>query len=91
MSPLNLSALFEYLVPMLWVYGHYKCFTLSVWGSTLDADSSKVDPRAVRVNANPVWKGRKTGWKFCLIETSSHLISKSGEHVPNNITVCTQA
>ena len=45
------------LIPMLWVYGHYNFFMISVQGSTLDVKiwrlqmsvqnlTSKVDPRA---------------------------------------------
>ena len=57
MSSLALSASFEYLC-YLWVYSHYKYFTLSVRGSTLDVRyrrqilTSKVSPRAESVNVN---------------------------------------
>ena len=34
---------------MLWVYGHYKYFTLSVRGSTLEGRLSKFGTRAERV------------------------------------------
>ena len=37
-------------IPMLWVYGHYKYFTLSVQVSILDV---RINPGAVRVNVGP--------------------------------------
>ena len=42
-------------IPMLWVYGHYKYFTLSVRGPTLrQILTSKVGPRTEKVNVGPV-------------------------------------
>ena len=55
MSWLVLSASLEYVAVLL-VYGHYKYFTLSALGSTLESDvyrrrilASKVGPRTERV------------------------------------------
>ena len=39
---------------MLWVYGHYTYFILSVWGSTSDVRIVEIAPRAERVNVKLV-------------------------------------
>ena len=51
-SKISLSALFALIrIPMLWVYGHYKYYSYSAGiDYRRQVLTSKVDPRAVRVN-----------------------------------------
>ena len=71
-------------IPMLWVYGHFKYFTLSVRGSTLD-------DRLCRLKSVPALKGLMLGGTWANVKPTlgrRHVVTTSKQTTLTNALLC---